>query len=40
MEFPLTYSDNKYSLVLDAMMSAKTQALLTSVPEQTVKMRY
>lgn len=28
--FPLTYSDNKYSLVLDAMMSAKTQALLTS----------
>lgn len=28
--FPLTYSDNKYSLVLDAMMSAKTQASLTS----------
>lgn len=28
--FPLTYSDNKYSLLLDAMMSAKTQALLTS----------
>lgn len=28
--FPLTYSDNKYSLVLDAMMSVKTQALLTS----------
>ena len=28
--FPLTYSDNKYFLVLDAMMSAKTQALLTS----------
>lgn len=28
--FPLTYSDNKYSLVLDAMMSATTQALLTS----------
>lgn len=29
-EFPLTYSDNKYSLVLDAMMSAKTQATLAS----------
>lgn len=29
-EFPLTYSDNKYSLVLDAMMSAKVQALLDS----------
>ena len=31
-EFPLTYSDNKYSLVLDAMMSAKTQATLASDP--------
>lgn len=29
-EFPLTYSDNKYSLILDAMMSAKTQATLAS----------
>ncbi len=28
--FPLTYQDNKYSLVLDAMMSAKVQALLES----------
>lgn len=31
-EFPLTYRDNKYSLVLDAMMSAKTQATLASDP--------
>ena len=28
--FPLTYQDNKYSLVFDAMMSAKVQALLES----------
>lgn len=28
--FPLTYKDNKYTLVLDAMMSAKVQALLES----------
>ena len=28
--FPLTYQDNKYTLVLDAMMSAKVQALLES----------
>ena len=28
--FPLIYSDHKYSLVLDAMMSARTQALLNS----------
>lgn len=28
--FPITYSDNKYSLVLDAMMSAKTQAVIGS----------
>lgn len=29
-DFPLTYSDKKYSLVLDAMMSAEVQALLDS----------
>ncbi|WP_296116261.1 prepilin-type N-terminal cleavage/methylation domain-containing protein [uncultured Eubacterium sp.] len=28
--FPLTYQDNKYTLVLDAMMSAKVQAILES----------
>lgn len=28
--FPVTYSDNKYSLVLDAMMSAKTMAALNA----------
>lgn len=28
--FPLTYSDNRYSLTLDAMMSAKVQAVLAS----------
>ena len=28
--FPVTYSDNKYSVVLDAMMSAKVQATLDS----------
>lgn len=27
-QFPVTYSDNKFSLVLDAMMSAKVQATL------------
>lgn len=27
-KFPVTYSDNKYSVVLDAMMSAKVQATL------------
>lgn len=27
--FPLTYSDNKYTMVLDAMMSAKVQAALS-----------
>ena len=27
-KFPVTYNDNKYSLVLDAMMSAKVQAVL------------
>lgn len=29
-QFPVTYNDNKYSLVLDAMMSAKVQATLDS----------
>ncbi len=29
--FPLTYSDNKYSLVLDAMMSAKVQDAINKV---------
>ncbi len=29
-QFPVTYSDNKFSLVLDAMMSAKVQATLDS----------
>lgn len=28
--FPITYSDNRYSLILDAMMSAKVQAVLAS----------
>lgn len=28
--FPITYSDSRYSLVLDAMMSAKAQAVLES----------
>ena len=28
--FPITYSDSRYSLVLDAMMSAKVQAVLNS----------
>ena len=28
--FPITYSDSRYSLVLDAMMSAKVQAVLDS----------
>ena len=35
--FPVTYSDNKYSLVLDAMMSAKTQAVLDSQKDEGIK---
>lgn len=35
--FPVTYSDNKYSLVLDAMMSAKTQAVLDNQKEEGIK---
>ena len=35
--FPVTYSDNKYSLVLDAMMSAKTQAVLDSQKDEASK---
>ena len=36
-QFPVTYSDNKYSVVLDAMMSAKVQATLDSQKDDTVK---
>lgn len=32
-DFPVTYNDNKYSLVLDAMMSAKTMAALNAVQD-------
>lgn len=35
--FPVTYNDNKYSLVLDAMMSAKTQAVLDSQKDESAK---
>ena len=35
--FPVTYSDNKYSLVLDAMTSAKTQAVLDSQKDEGIK---
>ena len=31
--FPVNYSDNKYSLVLDAMMSAELQAMLNLSPD-------
>lgn len=35
--FPLTYSDNKYSLVLDAMMSAKVQKAINDVTDTVTK---
>ena len=35
--FPLTYSDNKYSLVLDAMMSAKVQSVINEATTDTKK---
>lgn len=35
--FPLTYSDNKYSLVLDAMMSAKVQDALSSTTDDNTR---
>lgn len=35
--FPLTYSDNKYSLVLDAMMSAKVQKAINDVTDTVMK---
>ena len=35
--FPLTYSDNKYSLVLDAMMSAKVQKAINDVADPVTK---
>lgn len=35
--FPLTYSDNKYSLVLDAMMSAKVQKAINDVAASATK---
>lgn len=34
-QFPVTYSDNKFSLVLDAMMSAKVQAALDAQTSST-----
>ena len=35
--FPVTYSDNKYSVVLDAMMSAKVQAALDGQTNESAK---
>lgn len=35
--FPVTYSDNKYSVVLDAMMSAKVQAALDDQTNESAK---
>ncbi len=34
--FPVNYSDNKYSLVLDAMMSAEVQAMINISPEENI----
>lgn len=36
-QFPVTYSDNRYSVVLDAMMSAKVQAALDSQKDESAK---
>lgn len=36
--FPLTYSDNKYSLVLDGMMSAKLQAIIKAASTDEAKL--
>ncbi len=36
-EFPVTYSDNRYSLVLDAMMSAKVQAAIEAQTSENNK---
>lgn len=36
-QFPVTYSDNKYSVVLDGMMSAKVQATLKSQTNEEIR---